>query len=179
LGSGEIKKVIAQQVEEVYPQAIRKTDGYLPDVYAPGTVQARHNGLVEIETHKALGLKAGDKVKVFTADGEPVFGKVETTDGASFTTKLELVKNGEKVFIYGRQVNDLRTVDYEALGMLNVSATQELAKQLAELKTENAKLKAQVEKFDALAARMEAMEKTMTASTNGREETVRTVSFTK
>ncbi len=29
------------------------------------------------------------------------------------------------VFVYGREVNDFHTVDYEALSMLNVSATQE------------------------------------------------------
>jgi hypothetical protein len=179
LGSAEIKKVIAQQVEEVYPQAVTKTDGYLPDIYMSGTSQAKDNGLVSIETGKAHGLKAGDKIKVFTADGEPVFGKVETTDGASFTTKLELVQDGEKVFVYGRQVSDLRTVDYDALSMLNVSATQELAKEVTELKAENEKLKAQVQKFDALAARLEAMEKSVAASTNGREETVSTVALTK
>ena len=34
------------------------------------------------------------------------------------------------MFVYGREVNDFHTVDYDAISMLNVSATQELAKQL-------------------------------------------------
>ena len=33
-----------------------------------------------------------------------------------------------EVFVYGREVDDFRSVDYEAIAMLNVSATQELAK---------------------------------------------------
>jgi len=36
---------------------------------------------------------------------------------------------GDKVFVYGREVNDFRAVDYDAIAMLNVSATQELARQ--------------------------------------------------
>ena len=174
LGRGQIKKVIAQQVEEVYPQAISKMDGYLPDIYAPGTSKARGNGLFEIQTGKALDLKAGDKVKVFTANGEPVFGKVEATDGTGFTANLELVKDGEKIFVYGRQVNDLRTVDYEALGMLNVSATQELAKKVAMLEEENRQLKASLGKVDALAAKLEAMEKALVIAPAPAVETVST-----
>ncbi|WP_262708345.1 hypothetical protein [Chryseobacterium sp. CH21] len=33
-----------------------------------------------------------------------------------------------KLFVYGTEVSDLRTVDYDALSMLNISATQELVK---------------------------------------------------
>jgi hypothetical protein len=33
-----------------------------------------------------------------------------------------------KVFVYGEEVNDFRTVDYEGLTTLNISATQELSK---------------------------------------------------
>jgi hypothetical protein len=161
LGSGDIKKVIAQQVEEVYPQAIRKTEGYLPDIYASATSQAKGNGLFQIETGKTLGLKAGDKVKVFTADGEPVFGSVKSTEGTSFTANLDLVKDGEKIFVYGRQVDDLRAVDYEAISMLNVSATQALASKVAALESENAKLK---DRTGDLASRLEALEKSMAAN---------------
>ncbi|MEO5914760.1 MAG: tail fiber domain-containing protein [Luteolibacter sp.] len=164
LGSGQIKKVIAQQVEEVYPQAISKTDGYLPDIYASGTSLAKGNGLFKIETGKALDLKAGDKVKVFTANGEPVFGMVKTTDGTSFTANLELVQDGEKVFVYGRKVNDLRTVDYEAIAMLNVSATQELAKKVASLEAENAKLRGEVARVASFAARLDALESNQSVS---------------
>ena len=35
-----------------------------------------------------------------------------------------------KVFVYGEEVDDFRTVDYEGLTTLNISATQELSKQV-------------------------------------------------
>ena len=71
------------------------------------------------------------------------------------------------------------TVDYGRLTPVLVKAVQEQQAEIAALKAENEKLKAQAEKFDALAARMEAMEKSMTVSTKGHGDTVRTVILTK
>ena len=41
--------------------------------------------------------------------------------------------------------------------MLNVSATQQLAKEVEQLKSENAALKAQLKKVDELEAKLEAL----------------------
>ncbi len=68
------------------------------------------------------------------------------------------ISQQEKVFVYGRQVNDFHSVDYEAISMLNVSATQELAKQLDELKAENAALKAKLSEIEALKQQMAQMQ---------------------
>ena len=38
--------------------------------------------------------------------------------------------DGEEVFVFGREVKDFRNVDYDAIAMLNVSATQELNRRL-------------------------------------------------
>ena len=58
-----------------------------------------------------------------------------------------------EVFVYGREVDDFRTVDYEAISMLNVSATQELFKmiqyqsnEIEAIKMQNILLKAELEK---------------------------------
>jgi hypothetical protein len=49
--------------------------------------------------------------------------------------------NGERVFVYGEEVDDSRTVDYEGLTALNNSATQELSKRLEKQAAEIAMLK--------------------------------------
>ena len=56
-----------------------------------------------------------------------------------------------------RQVGDLRTVDYEAISMLNVSATQELARKIAALEAENAKLKANNAELSTVAADVKSL----------------------
>ena len=45
-------------------------------------------------------------------------------------------------------MNDFHTVDYEALSTLNISATQELVKQINDLKAQNATLKAKADKVE-------------------------------
>ena len=51
----------------------------------------------------------------------------------------------EKIFVYGREVNDFRNVDYEALTTLTVSATQELARKADAQQAELAKLQARLD----------------------------------
>jgi hypothetical protein len=84
----------------------------------------------------------------------------------------------ELVFVYGREVKDLRTVDYEAISMLNVSATQELARKLETAQAENAALRrelaeqgkraaAQADADAAQNARLLALEKLLSEKADG------------
>ena len=60
---------------------------------------------------------------------------------------------GDKAFVYGKQCLDLKAVDYDAISMLNVSATHELAKQVDELKGENSDLQDQAKRLLAVEER--------------------------
>jgi hypothetical protein len=55
-----------------------------------------------------------------------------------------------KVFVFGKQHNDVRFVDYDAVSMLNVSATQELAKKMEALEQENSDLRDQAKRLSAV-----------------------------
>ena len=44
--------------------------------------------------------------------------------------RTDFAEDAGQVFVYGREVKDFRVVDYEAIAMLNVSATQELNRRL-------------------------------------------------
>jgi hypothetical protein len=65
-----------------------------------------------------------------------------------------------KVLVYGREVSDFHTVDYEAIAMLNVSAVQQLSKKVTALEAENERMKLQNE---AMAQRFEHLESTINA----------------
>ncbi|MBP6732686.1 MAG: tail fiber domain-containing protein, partial [Chitinophagales bacterium] len=135
----EIKKVIAQQVEQVYPQAVTKITDVVPDIYKLAEVK---NGRVELQND----LKAGERVKLIMSDKAEVFN-VLAADGNGFNVEL---KDEGKVFVFGREVNDFRTVDYEAISMLNVSATQELLKMVNGLENKVALLSSDMEKVKQL-----------------------------
>ncbi|HYZ74175.1 MAG TPA: hypothetical protein VE641_13935, partial [Chthoniobacterales bacterium] len=57
---------------------------------------------------------------------------------------------GDKVFVYGKQCLDLKAVDYDAISVLNVSATQELAKKVESLEQENSDLHDQAKRLSAI-----------------------------
>ncbi len=151
ISKGDIqqKKVIAQQIEKVYPQAVKQIKGVIPDIYKTAEMT---NGVVSIESN----LKPGDKVKLIMENDRVEMAEVLEADNVSFSVDLDY--SGD-VFVYGREVSDFRTVDYEALSTLNISATQELYKEIQLLKAsistleqDNVELKAELKKVENLEA---------------------------
>ena len=66
-----------------------------------------------------------------------------------------------KVFVYGEEVDDFRTVDYEGLTTLNISATQELSKLV---KAQQTAMEAQDKKIEMLIKEIELLKgKNLTA----------------
>ena len=141
-GNSEQKKLIAQQVETVFPQAVSKRTDVVPDIYQKA---ALNDGWIKLPTD----LKKGDRVKLISKNEEGVHEVLEVAAG-KFRTAF--TGTAEEVFVYGREVNDFRTVDYDAISMLNVSATQELKREVDVLRAENARLR------NVLEARLSALE---------------------
>lgn len=147
-GSDACKKVIAQQVEKVFPQAVRKETDVVPDIYQPAVLA--ENGWIELVTD----LKPGERVKLIGENEEGIHEVLEVGEG-KFRTAFAPADES-KVFVFGREVDDFRVVDYEAISMLNVSATQELSRRVEAgreeneaLREENAKLKQRLTELEA------------------------------
>ncbi|HYZ74174.1 MAG TPA: tail fiber domain-containing protein [Chthoniobacterales bacterium] len=153
-GTKPFKKVVAQQVEKVYPTAV--TSGgvpgftFTPDIYAASeSVKLGKPGVYTISLAKAHDLQDGDTVRLITSKNPELNAIAHVVSDKAFTieTKEPL---GEKVFVFGKQCTDLKAVDYDAISMLNVSATQELAKQVETLKQENLDLQSQAKRLTAI-----------------------------
>ena len=155
-GSGRQKKVVAQQVEQVYPQAVTKTTGVVPDIF---TRAPQKDGWIMLATD----LKPGERVRLMTAQGDDAVHEVLEVAPGRFRTSDTTATS--QVFVYGREVRDFRAVDYEALAMLNVSATQELHRRLEAQGRENAALKAQNATLESRLAALEAALKALTTAT--------------
>jgi hypothetical protein len=134
------KKVIAQDVEAVYPQAISFINSIIPNIYAPAAKVQANNGVLTLSLNKKHELTKGDYVDIKTPHGD--ISRVEVVDIAddnTFSVKTDKVT--ETAFVYGKYVDDFRVVDYNALSMLNISATQEMHRQIQQLQQENAALR--------------------------------------
>jgi hypothetical protein len=171
-GSAQHKKVIAQQVEEVYPQAVSRQKGVVPDIYQKANVK---EGWVQLATD----LKVGERVRLMLPSGDSVEDVLEVRSD-SFRTSLKTP--ADELFVYGREVSDFRTVDYTAISMLNVSATQQLKHEkdaeLQALREENAALRRELAaKEKSMEARLIALERRMSGENAAKAVSLKTVSL--
>jgi len=137
-GSREQKKVIAQQVMEHYPTAVSLGKDVVPCIYKKSTIE---NGAIDLQMETCGSdacCKVEDKIKLIYPDGSKELVNIIESDGNKI--KVDSDKSGE-VFVYGKEVDDYHSVDYDALAMLNISATQELYKIIKELQEEIKQLK--------------------------------------
>lgn len=129
------KKVLGQQIAKVFPQAVKTHTDVVPDIFQPASIA---NGWVSLGAH---GLQVGEQVQLLLEGSEPQICAIEAVTPESFQVSLDYK---EEVFVYGREVDDFHVVDYDALSMLHISATQELYKIIHALKIEVQQLKAQL-----------------------------------
>ncbi len=163
------KKVIAQQVQEVLPNAVTKMRKVIPNVYALADKVQNQNGLMTITTPKAHDFLVGDKIDLKTdkKDIDEV-EVVSVINQHTFSVKSDVTT--EKVFVYGKYVDDFLTVDYDAVSMLNVSATQELYRMVVDLQKANDNLlkenKSLKESAISIEQRLSLLEQVLTSSNN-------------
>ncbi len=150
------KKVIAQEVEEVFPQAVKTSRRVIPNIYEQAVNFRYEEGQLTVTTGKLHDFASGDEVGLVTPE-DPLakFRVISVKDAHTFTVAAE--KAPENVFVYGKYVDDFKSVDYDALSMLNISATQEMYRQLQQLQQENAALRAANGNFENRLGKLEAM----------------------
>lgn len=135
-GDRVTKKVIAQQVEKVFPNAITEGTAFIPNIYEICDAIDFAASKATLTLNTIHGLEKGNLVKIILTDGKEMITEVVTTNGEyTFTINWEAAPCS-KIFVYGKQVHDFKMVDYDALSMLNISATQELIKTIGELEFE-------------------------------------------
>lgn len=154
------KKVIAQEVEKVLPSAVSKSKKFIPNIYTLAT-KLSFNGTDEATISVAKlnaedkDIKLGVNLKIFNDKDEEQNVVIKAINGNDITVSgIDKNKLTNKAFVYGVEVNDFRTVDYDAIAMLNVSATQQLSKEVDALKADNVALKNELK---ALQAQMKAV----------------------
>jgi len=129
-GDKHKKGLIAQEVEEIFPDAITKNTGVVPDIYKLAPCK---DGWVSLATD----LKKGERVKLITDKTSEICEVLEVTKD-KFRTAFK--PEADQVIVFGREVNDFRSLDYDDISILNVSATQELAKRMEKLEKQESRL---------------------------------------
>jgi hypothetical protein len=140
-GSNVHKKLIAQQVEAVYPQAVTQGKEFIPNVYrnSVSTHYDENTGHLEIVMDMKHNLLPGDEVRLIGEIGQEDHHVIAVADEYSFTVLSDVSQ--DHVFVFGKKIDDFRQVDYTAISMLGISATQQLSKENQQLREEVAQIK--------------------------------------
>lgn len=150
------KKVIAQQLGSVYPNAVSPKRQVLPNVYQLASHVVLNAGKLTITTPIAHGFVKDDDIMLKTPSTSLDKVKVlEVIDAHSFS--VETTEKPEQVFVYGKYANDVLAVDYDAVSMLNISATQELARRVKALELAEKQSNREATHLDARLSKIEAL----------------------
>ena len=148
---------IAQEVETVFPQAVQQSKSFVPDIFMLADKIRVTDGKLIVTLKNAHNLSSGDTVRLILGT-EVKEVAVAVIDEKTFYVAGWDEPIVKSLFIYGKKVNDFRTVDYDQIFSASVGAIQELSKKVAALEAENEALET---KNATLEKRMHAEEETM------------------
>ena len=122
-GTQETYGFIAQEVEEIMPEAIKTTENHIPNIYKNGKII---NGIITIDGDFEYTPIVGDEVKIYDKNDEESLVKiVEVFNDKSFRINEDNAIKTEDIFLYGSKVDDFKTLIKEMFHPLAISAIQE------------------------------------------------------
>jgi hypothetical protein len=159
-GNSVHKGFIAQEVEKVIPEAVSISPGFIPNIFAPALVDQfdTKGKCVTLSLTNSHSLKVGDIIRVF-ADESTQELTVQSVKSPKSIVIGPLEKSPRQVFVYGQKVSDFRSVNYDRIFTTGISAIQELAKQVEQLKASEAR----VAELEQKAARVDSLEQKVAA----------------
>lgn len=142
---------IAQQVEAIVPEAVNRIQDYIPNVYdmAKSMVYDANAHTLSVTTKKPHDFQAKDEIKLISLEKEHKVKADKIIDTHTFVVS-NWEKSIDKLFVFGKRVDDFRTVDYDRLFTLGISSIQELSRKIDALEQENLLLKAKNVEFNKL-----------------------------
>ena len=147
-----------EQVKQVLPNAITLTKEFIPNIYTLAIASAVNDKTLQLTFKEAPDLMPNDMVKLIPKDKAEIQATVNRVDNNIVTLTVADSDLGDNVFVYGKQVADFHTVDYDAISMLNVSATQEQQRLIEKQQEEINLLKFKIEQLEAINSRLDSIE---------------------
>jgi|GEM_PF-721935 len=149
-GEGIKKGFIAQEVEKLIPEAVTMRTNFIPNIYtlAAKVSYEESTKTLTLTMTNAHGLKKGTRVRVMAEDG-PLEGPVdEVVNDKKFRMTVDAKEAPRKVFVFGTEVDDFRSLNYDRIFTTGISAIQELARKAAADETRIAELETKAARVD-------------------------------
>jgi hypothetical protein len=144
---------IAQQIGEVIPEAITKTEGIPPNIYKNCLVYNKNEIYYSLPSNVEIGT---DVIITDTEDGTGERYKIQEIHNDYFVIDKEIER--DEVFVKGYSINDLHNLNKDYIFTLNVCATQELHRRIEAQKviiqSQDDRIKSQEERIKNLETKM-------------------------
>lgn len=154
-GNKRAKGFIAQEVEKVMPEAVNSTRNFIPNIYALAESYAydTESKQLSITLGKAHSLAVGDSLKLYVDDA-PVSAKVESIESDRQVSVSGCTAQPKSLFVYGQEVSDFKTINYDRVFTSGIGAIQELARRVESIEAREKNLA----ELEAKAARVDQLE---------------------
>jgi hypothetical protein len=166
---------IAQDLLEILPGTVKSINSIIPNIFRVATGVS--SNVITLENHNLL---VNQNIKIVKYDNSEIVTNVsKVIDDNTFQISDEYTEN--KAFIYGVEVDDFLSVDYDQIACLALGSVQQMSAtiqthqaQITELSAENTALKTQMTSLEqslatvqaetaGLAARLTALESKLAA----------------
>jgi hypothetical protein len=144
--------LIAQEVLEVYPEAVSYSDGYVPTAFSLATKVLQVDSNLHITTSVPHQFTSSDTIELIIDTNRKQLPIVSIISDTEFTVAAwDKYDSSKDVFVYGKKTNDYMNIDKSQFGMLAARACQTLSKQITSLEE---KLAAQQSTINAILAKL-------------------------
>lgn len=165
-GNRRHKGVVAQEAREVLPGAVSMETRVVPDIFAPCT-RFEHDpatGRLTLHLSKPHAAAVGERIRILTERGTLDL-PVQVVPSKDSVVLRDCAEAPVELFVYGREVSDFLSVNYDHLFVTGLGAIQELARREAaqaerirELESRVSRLNVLEEKLAAVSSRLESSE---------------------
>jgi hypothetical protein len=132
--AGVFKGVFAQELEEIFPEFVSRNPGVVGDIYNYATEIRTDGDYIEFKVDSPIMLKSGDRVKVISESSKEMILTIESEIDGKVRIKKPHDDLGDSFFVYGREVTDCRTVNYDGLFSAALEVLQELIRDVSDIK---------------------------------------------
>ena len=120
------KGFIAQQIKQLYPEAVDKDKGFIPNIMQESFIEADELGLfIQLINIKSNLL---NKILKLIINNDILIIKISNIfdDKYYFNSTNENISKYNNVFVYGEQIEDLLSLDYNKIHCLHFNSTKKL-----------------------------------------------------
>lgn len=160
-GTTPRRGLMAQQVKALLPQAVTLSSDFIPDILAFASETVLNGDVLTVHMKAPHGLADGEMVRLITLGTAPQELAATVLSERRFSVP-NWRGDADRVFVYGKKVNDLHVLNYQEVFCVGMGALQELSKQLtalsAQFMAQQAELKNALEYIGRVDARLQRLD---------------------